>query len=191
MLLSVAFALAAPDAAAWQGGLDVEGRHMQILTGWALGNLAVGSVAAWQSDDPALRSFHGTNAAWNTVNLAIGGLGLAGVHRRSRRDAPDAASVAAQHRSLRTALAVNLGLDAVYMGSGVALMAFGGDTRGLDHRGVGAGLLLQGAFLATFDAAFLTAHRGVDRPSRLGLRPTVQPVAGTWTAGLSGRWGRP
>ncbi len=170
----------------WDRGLDVEQRHLQILSTWAASNLVVGGVAATQAEDPRWRAFHATNAGWNVVNLGIGAAGLVGVGRRRARPAPDPAGVDRQHRALRTALSVNLGLDAVYVGAGATLLAAGGETMGLDHQGVGAGLLLQGAFLATFDAAFLIAHRGVDRPG-VTLRPSLVPTGDAVAVGFTWR----
>lgn len=186
MTLLTALALA---ASPWEQGLDVERQHMGILAAWSVGNLAVGGVAAWQAEDPQWQSFHATNAAWNTVNLAIAGLGLVGNARKRARGAPDLTEIQAQHRNLRTALAVNLVLDVVYMGAGAALVVSGGETRGLDHRGVGTGLLVQGGFLATFDAAFLSAHRRIDGP-HLTWTPSLVPTGAGPGLGIAGHWSR-
>ena len=144
---------------AWQAGLDIETQHMTVLSGWAGANLVGGTVGALLAESPRARAFHGTNAAWNTVNLGIAVAGGIGVASRRRAGPPSLEDLGRQHRGLRTALAVNLGLDVVYVGSGIALWGLGGEVRGLDLPGVGQSLVLQGAFLGLFDAVFLARHR--------------------------------
>jgi hypothetical protein len=140
-------------------GLAVEGRHLTALAGWSGANLIGGTTGALLADDPRWRSFHATNAAWNTVNLGIAVAGAVGLARKQRAGDPGPEALLRAHRGLRTALGVNLALDGVYVGSGVALAVHGGRLRELDLRGVGLSLVLQGAFLAVFDAHFLLSHR--------------------------------
>lgn len=156
-------ALAAALAGPWEAGMDVERRHMTVLAGWSGANLLGGATGALLAEDPRWRSFHATNAAWNTVNLGIAAIGAIGVHRRARLEEPAPDALARQHRGLRTALAVNLALDGVYIGTGAVFVARGGELRGLDLRGMCASLIVQGAFLALFDAHFLHAHRARTR----------------------------
>lgn len=155
----IAVALTLASETPFEAGLDVETRHMAVLTGWSVSNLATGTAGALFADDPTARSFHGTNAAWNTVNLGIAALGASGVARKRLVGDPGPDALARSHRGLRTALAVNLALDGVYVGAGAALAARGGELSGVDLRGAGLSLALQGAFLAVFDAHFLLSHR--------------------------------
>lgn len=147
----------------FEEGLRVEARHTTVLAGWAGANLIGGTTGALLADDPRWRSFHATNAAWNTVNLALATVGAVNVHRKLRQGDPGPELLDRRHRGLRTALGVNLALDGVYMGSGVALAVRGGTLRDVDLRGVGLSLLLQGAFLAVFDAHFLLSHKARTR----------------------------
>ncbi len=151
----------APDA--YARGLAVERQHLVVLGGWAGANLAGASLGLALADTPAARTFHGTNAAWNVVNLGIAVAGGVGVAQRTRAGPPDLATLERQHRGLQTALAVNLGLDAVYIGTGAVMWGAGGDVRGLDVASMGRSLVLQGAFLVVFDAVFLARHRAVTR----------------------------
>ncbi|MBX2800694.1 MAG: hypothetical protein KTR31_23640 [Myxococcales bacterium] len=150
-------------------GLPSERRHMAILGAWSGLNLVGGTVGLVLSDTPKGRSFHGTNLAWNTVNAGIALAGGLGAHaRRDRLSTPE--ELRKRHRGLRTALAVNMGLDVVYVGTGLALWALGGRANGLELRSVGQALVIQGGFLMAFDTAFLVSHR-----ARTG-EVTVGPV---------------
>jgi hypothetical protein len=161
MLCLVALALAQDPALThrWEEGLRVESQQLTVLGGWAAANLVGGTAGLALAKTPEGRAFHGSNAAWNVVNLGIAGFGAVGLQQRQRAGIPDADTLAQQHRSLRTALAVNLVLDGVYVGAGGAMWAKGGEVRGVPLRSVGQSLLLQGAFLGVFDAVFLARHR--------------------------------
>lgn len=137
---------------------SVEARHLGILGGWSAANLAGGATGLVLADDPRWRAFHGTNLAWNTVNagiVAAGGVGLA--RRKHGFETPEA--LERHQRGLQRALVVNLALDVLYVGTGVALWAVGGRAGEVDLRGMGQSLTLQGGFLLGFDAAFLASHR--------------------------------
>jgi hypothetical protein len=169
IVLWTALAQADPDPVALAAAGDrVERQQLGFLLGWSVGNLAYGVPAALATDGRS-RTFHGSNAAWNTVNLGIATAGLVGTVRRQRQPVPSLADVRKRQRGLRTGLAVNLGLDAVYVGTGLALTRSDGSTRGVDHRGLGQALILQGAFLAVFDAVFLARHRRATRAADPGV----------------------
>ena len=131
---------------------------MAILGGWSAANLAGGTTGYLLSDTPEGRAFHGTNAAWNTVNASIALAGAASLPKRRSTLLPPE-DIAKRHRALRRTLAVNIGLDFAYIGTGAALWALGGETdNGIQLRQVGQSLTLQGGFLLGFDAAFLASH---------------------------------
>lgn len=151
-------------------GVEVERSRAQrrgliVLTSWAGANIAVGgSLALAQRrrvDDPRLW-FHATNASWNLINLGLGVGGMIGERRQAaaRRDESPAASLARGRKTARV-FAINLALDAVYMGTGGALALWSLDQSGRRAalaQGVGWGLLLQGGFLAVFDAGMWAIH---------------------------------
>jgi len=151
---------------AWDSGLRVEAQQSAVLGAWAVANLGAGTTGALTAEAPFARSAWGTSAAWNTVNLALAGGGALSVAARRRRGPPSLADVQRGHRGLQTALAVNLGLDALYVGTGATMWAVGGEVRGVDVAGMGAGLVVQGLFLAAFDAIYLTRHRRSTRAVR-------------------------
>lgn len=151
----------------------VEARGMAVLGSWAGVNLVGGTTAGLLSQEPSWRSFHLTNAAWNTVNagLAIGGgVSLA---RRSPTTGAERAEHAAQ---LQRVLAINAALDGVYIASGALVYAIGQQQARPEWVGVGASLGLQGAFLLGFDLGLRARHRSTT--IELGLTPS----------GVSGRF---
>ncbi len=137
-------------------GLRTEKRHMVILGSWAGVNLIGGTTGALLAKNPEGRTFYASNALWNTVNLglAVGGA----LSWKKRATAEDLETLRKRHKGLRTALAVNIGLDVLYVASGVALWAVGGESNGVPLRPVGQALALQGGFLLGFDTAFLSSH---------------------------------
>jgi hypothetical protein len=148
---------------AWEQGLAVERQQLTALAGWAGANLVVGGAGALLAREPEARTFHASNAAWNVVNLGIAAAGLAGAAARDQRGFPGASEAERQQRGLRTALAVNVGLDVGYVGGGVALWGVGGEAGEVPLRPVGQSLLLQGGFLLAFDAIFLARHAAATR----------------------------
>lgn len=186
ILLATALAASAPDAAPADptdpalrlhaSARKVELRHMAVLGSWSAVNLVGGTVGYFTADKPRLQGFHATNAAWNTVNaaLAIGGL-LGGKKTPSSLEA-----VQKRNRGLRRTLGINLGLDCVYVASGVSTVLL---ARHLDRpmlQGVGESIILQGAFLAGFDLVFLDTHRNVDRQLQVAMTPGGLQLSGTW-----------
>jgi len=191
LLVSAAWAQAhvtgpLPAESAWDRGLQVEMEQSAVLGGWAVANLAAGTAGALTADEPFARSAWGTSAAWNSVNLALAGGGLLGAQARRRQGLPHDEAVWRQHRGLRTVLGVNLALDGLYVGTGAAMFALGGEVRGVDVGGVGLALAVQGLWLAAFDAVYLLRHRRHAGPApRLftpqaapPLRPGAAPVVG-------------
>ena len=143
-------------------GAATEARHLAIMGGWSAANLVGGTTGYVLADDPQWRNFHGTNAAWNVVNGAIVAAGALGLNRR--RDGFETPEALAKHqRGLQTSLAINIGLDVAYVGTGAALMALGASNERDDLRGMGQSLILQGGFLLVFDSAFLASLRAKTR----------------------------
>lgn len=147
---------------------------MATLTGWSLINLGAGFGLGFTTRGPE-RHFHQMNAYWNTVNLALGIIGLVGARRDDRRLlAPAAARKARAHQSVFT---WNAGLDVLYMATGAVLFDLGQDRDSERLLGYGASILLQGGFLFVFDLAMAAAHaRNLRRLQRLG--PAAAPLPG-------------
>ena len=147
---------------------------MFVLGGWAATNIAAGSIGVAASDDPILRGFWEMNALWNSVNLGLAGGTLIATSRRSDPTGETALSLPEyrleSHR-LEKILLFNAGLDLGYMALGGWLWERGSRGYGLEGSGVsaerlqgwGQSLVLQGAFLLTFDlvmARLIAADRG-------------------------------
>ena len=88
---------------------------------------------------------------WGIIDALIGGLGVRSAHKNAVQ--PNAHTEAAQskaRKNLRRFLAVNTGLDILYMIGGLRLSK----TKGKEDRfwqGAGTGITLQGGFLFGFD----------------------------------------
>ncbi|GIV19449.1 MAG: hypothetical protein KatS3mg023_1200 [Armatimonadota bacterium] len=100
-------------------------------------------------------AFGGMNAAWGLVNLLIASLGLYGVMKKMRTGIVDETR---EKQRLQRLLAVNAGLDVIYIAVGVALATEGKTPL---WQGFGWGILLQGGFLFLFDTFYY--YRGGKR----------------------------
>ena len=150
---------------------------MGALTGWAVGNIATGIAGTFSSSGPA-RYFHQSNAAWNTVNLALGIWGMVGQHRESR-SAVDLTTGRARARRAQQVFGINAGLDVLYVGTGAVMWSV---AQGRAHdrlQGYGQSLVLQGSFLFAFDVGMMLGHEwlidhyGRDPSTPWTLRPTA------------------
>lgn len=129
---------------------------MKVLGGWAAGNIVVSGVGMTQSKGN-VRYFHQMNLAWNSVNLAIAGLGYFG----SRRDpsAFDLKETVQEFNKFEDILLFNAGLDVGYMATGAYLWERGIRKENSRLKGYGQSLILQGGFLFTFDIIMYLASK--------------------------------
>lgn len=128
-------------------------RNMLILGSWAGANIIQGSIAAGNTQGSD-HYFYEMNAIWNTFNLALAGIGLRDISRRSGKPLSATANLAEQHK-LEKLLVFNTGLDLAYIMTGFYLKEKGNDR----SVGYGNSLLLQGGFLLLFDIIQYTGHR--------------------------------
>lgn len=141
------------------------------LGGYALANIAVGTIAAGQSSGEA-REFHKMNVYWNLFNLGIAGAGLLGSRKRTA-DGETLADAVRQHENMKQLLLVNAGLDVAYVVGG-AYLRQRADTRpdkADQLRGYGSSVMVQGGFLLAFDLVnyFIFKNRG-DKQEKLLLQ---------------------
>lgn len=103
------------------------------------------------------RAVGGQFAGWALVNVAIAFFGtLASDERRRSLANPLSVEVQARERAnLRRLLWINAGLDLFYMAGGRWLMG----RPKIDQRGMGLGIIAQGAFLFAFDVVHAWALR--------------------------------
>lgn len=135
-----------------QKRLNHQKSAMIVLGSWAAGNLASGAI--FQSRRSGVeKHFHQMNMGWNVVNLGIATLG----YWRAGRKNPENGTLASSLRdfnSYQKTLLFNAGLDLGYVGGGLYLMErsrrFSGK-KSDQQKGWGQSIILQGAFLFTFD----------------------------------------
>jgi len=156
-------------------------RHQKTLGlalgGYALANIAVGSIAAGQTAGEA-RYFHKMNVYWNLFNLGIAGAGLLGSRNRSAdgETLPDAVR---QHENMKQVLLLNSGIDVAYIVGG-AYLRQRADThpdKADQLRGYGSSVMVQGGFLLAFDLVnyFIFKNRG-DKQEKFLLSATPNGV---------------
>jgi hypothetical protein len=139
-----------------QHRLDINRTGMIILGSWAVGNMAMGAAGYYNSTGEA-KYFHQMNLMWNVVNAGIAGFGLHSA-LNGPADLGFTESIR-EHESIRRILLFNAGLDVGYMATGLYLRerSFRSDNPER-FRGFGNSLLLQGAFLFTFDLIMFSVH---------------------------------
>ena len=128
---------------------------MVILGSWAIGNMVWGAAGASNSTGQT-KAFHQMNLYWNSVNLLIAGLG----YWQATKEVPSndlLESMMAQGK-IEKILLLNAGLDLAYMAGGMYLKERGQRISKDKFVGFGKSIILQGAFLLTFDALMYTFH---------------------------------
>ena len=134
---------------------------MTTLGVWSSGNLIVSPLLSNNifKTGSSLNSedyFHQMNFNWNIVNGAIAGLGYWSVCRRKKKSW-NFSSLEQEKKKLKTSLAVNMGLDVVYIVSGILLNRAEHNSSSNSELKIGYGnsLILQGGFLLIFDGVFI------------------------------------
>jgi hypothetical protein len=130
-------------------------KGMLILGGWAVGNMIWGGIAAGQTSGQT-KAFHQMNMYWNSVNLLIAGFG----YWQATKENPGTdfwATMDAQ-QSMEKILLFNAALDVAYIAGGMYLKERGLRIDKDKFVGFGKSIILQGAFLLTFDAMMYTFH---------------------------------
>ncbi|QJW89378.1 hypothetical protein HNV11_08265 [Spirosoma taeanense] len=129
-------------------------RHQKTLGfalgGYALANIAIGSIAAPQTTGET-RSIHRMNVYWNLVNLGIAGIGLLGA--RNRGGDETLAQAVREHEKMKQILLLNAGLDMAYVMGGLYLRERANirPDKADQLRGYGKSIMGQGGFLLAFD----------------------------------------
>jgi len=126
----------------------LESNGMLVLGSWAVGNIVWGGIGASRTTG-ARKGFHQMNMYWNTVNLAIAGLGYFNA-RRHQENKGLWESLEAQHKTEKILL-FNAALDLGYMAGGLYLKERGRRQQKNQLIGFGNAVMLQGAFLFVFD----------------------------------------
>lgn len=129
---------------------EINQTGMKVLGGWAIANIAVGSIGFY-STKGAARYFNQMNIFWNIVNLGIATAGFYGAKTASEKQFDLSQSLAEQRKTERILL-INAGLDLAYIAGGVYLNRRGISKNSDRLHGYGNAVILQGAFLFLFDS---------------------------------------
>lgn len=137
--------------------IDLNKSAMLVLSGWAIGNIAVGSYG-FLSGSGRTKYFHQMNAAWNVVNISIGAFAYYQYLHSNPSDFNLIQSIN-EARSIENILLLNIGLNVGYIATGAFLWE-----RGIrkDHSrllGYGPSLIMQGGFLLVFDSVIYALNK--------------------------------
>ena len=136
--------------------LQLNKNGMKVLGGWASGNMIVGGLGMTRSEG-SVRYFHQMNLAWNSVNLAIAGLGYFGLRRDP--SAFNLKETVHEFNRFENILLFNAGLDVGYIATGAYLWERGIRKENSRLKGYGQSLILQGGFLFAFDIIMYLASK--------------------------------
>lgn len=160
-------------------------RGMIVLGSFSAANVAFGAAACLATEDKEWRAFHGMNAAWNVVNLAIayGGYRAARKERGKERTCGDMLN---HYESNKRLYLMNAGLDILYLGSGYVLNDQSIYSRQPEMlRGFGKAIMLQGGFLLIFDSVMFASHQSRNKKWRRLLEGLCVSGNGIgWQTGL-------
>ena len=125
-------------------------RALGWLLAWGTGNVVVGMGGACAADE-VVRQIARQAVGWGSIDLLLAINGRRSARRHARTAGP--AQVTAAVTRFRRILAINAVLDVFYVLGGVWLVR----TAGVHQRrkGVGLGIMLQGAFLGCYDLLLL------------------------------------
>lgn len=141
--------------------IKLNSNGMFVLGGWAITNIAIGSIGMTQTGGRT-KYFHQMNAAWNTVNLGIAGLGYYGL--RNASPGLSLSETISEFQNFENILLFNAGLDIGYMAIGAYLWERGLRKESNRLVGYGQSMILQGGFLFTFDVILYVLSRNQSRP---------------------------
>jgi len=144
--------------------ISLRGTH--ALMAWSAINISTGIYGSISSDGTE-QYFHQMNSFWGGINLIISAASYASL-RRIKNQPLFLNRVELDQKKAERVFKINMGLDALYIGAGVALIesAKQADLNQDRLNGYGNSLILQGAFLLTFDGVMYLIHRS-NRRQRL------------------------
>ena len=161
-----------------EANLRLDRTGMGTLGAWGALNIAGGTLGFFAAEEPVWKTFHATNAAWNTVNVAIAAGGLRNVSRRGAPGWPGTLVDLERDRALYLFMA---GLDTGTIATGAALWSRGQQLDDPYRIGIGWSLIVQGSFLLAFDLGMASSKGGLARR----LHPWVYADGEQLSLGLS------
>ena len=123
---------------------------MKVLGSWGIANIAVGA-AGWASASGSNKYFYQMNTFWGAVNTGVAFFGYRGALQKMKTPL-NAAKTAKAQQKIETIFLINAGLDLAYIGAGAYLQNRGNHRSDDKLKGYGSSIILQGIFLAVFDA---------------------------------------
>lgn len=132
-----------------------------ILGAWAAANMIQGSISAGNAKGSDAY-FHRMNVYWNSVNLALAGIGLWAARKELAGPHSFERNYKGQQKTEKLLL-LNTGLDLAYITTGLYLKERGNRLSGDQPLGYGNSLLLQGSFLLVFDLVGYFENRQITK----------------------------
>jgi hypothetical protein len=131
---------------------EYQDRISTALLAWNALNIVAGLILG-RSRKPLNRGIATQNVGWGVINIGIALIGMFVSRRRKAKliDPYRADILHKERRSLRRLLAINTGLDLLYIAGGSRLL----DTLNVYRRGMGFGIMLQGFVLFVWDVLLL------------------------------------
>ena len=124
-------------------------RALGWLLAWGTGNVIVGMGGARAADE-VVRQIARQAVGWGSVDLLLAINGRRSARRHARTPGPEQVAAVTRFRRI---LAINAVLDVFYVLGGVWLVRSSGVRK--SRKGVGLGIMLQGAFLGCYDLLLL------------------------------------
>jgi len=139
--------------------IETNKKAMLVLGGWAIGNIATGSILMGQKEGKE-KYFHQMNLGWGAINLGIASFAYLSAVKSDPAQFNTYQSIQEQY-GIQKILLFNAGLDLAYMAGGAYLIERSKNTTSRPERlkGFGESIILQGAFLFVFDIGVYLAHR--------------------------------
>lgn len=130
-------------------------KGMRILSAWAIGNMAIGTTSYFVGNNAYVDGFSAMSAGWNIINL---GIGLSGAFKKPNLSTPSFTKTLKENMKLEKIYLFNAGLDFGYVVGGFWLHQYGVSEGNSLWVGAGDAVVMQGLFLAIFDAIMYYKH---------------------------------
>lgn len=138
-------------------------RMLDWLLGWGVGSVVVGAGLATDTQS-TVRQIGVQAVAWGAIDAGLAWNGRRSARVRQHESPAETAKrrpIAEEIGRFRTIIAVNTGLDVLYVLGGLWLAQSSGKRK--NRRGTGLGIAIQGLFLLCFDG-YLTWQLTRQRP---------------------------
>jgi len=138
--------------------LDINKAGMLVLSSWAVSNILSGFYYSNSTTLSVLKYFWKGNIYWNFVNLGIAGMGI--YHSLVNYNLPITINqLYRKQQNIEKIYLFNAGLDVAYFFAGLYLNEKANNvTNTAQLSGYGTAMMLQAAFLVSFDLAMYLMH---------------------------------